>query len=80
MLVIQEKDLVILKVQKQRLRLALRRDRESQAKLDKYRVRGIPGFNLGHQNDTLKTGTGSTIRRFKAGLAIHTTCLKGYLY
>lgn len=37
-LVIQEKDHVILKVVKQRLRLALRRDRESQAKLDKYRV------------------------------------------
>ena len=37
-LVIQEKDLVLLKVVKQRLRLALRRDKEAAAKLDKYRV------------------------------------------
>lgn len=38
-LVIQEKDLVLLKVVKQRLRLQLRKDKESSAKLDKYRVR-----------------------------------------
>jgi hypothetical protein len=40
-LVIQEKDLVLLKVVKQRLRFQLRKDKESTAKLDKYRVRFI---------------------------------------
>ncbi|WAR02271.1 hypothetical protein MAR_008829 [Mya arenaria] len=37
-LVIQEKDLVLLKVVKQRLRLALRREKDSAVKLDKYRI------------------------------------------
>jgi len=37
-LVIQEKDLVLLKVVKQRLRMALRKEKDSTAKLDKYRV------------------------------------------
>ena len=37
-LVIKEKDLVLLKVIKQRLRAALRREKDSTAKLDRYRV------------------------------------------
>ncbi|XP_052798096.1 uncharacterized protein LOC128230117 isoform X1 [Mya arenaria] len=49
-LVIQEKDLVLLKVVKQRLRLALRREKDSAVKLDKYRleVRQLQGLCRKH--------------------------------
>lgn len=52
-LVIQEKDLVLLKVVKQRLRLQLRKDKESTAKLDKYRleVRQLQGLCRRHGAD-----------------------------
>ncbi|XP_045177159.2 uncharacterized protein LOC123537489 isoform X2 [Mercenaria mercenaria] len=52
-LVIQEKDLVLLKVVKQRLRFQLRKDKESTAKLDKYRleVRQLQGLCRKHGAD-----------------------------
>ncbi|KAH3890347.1 uncharacterized protein LOC127851559 isoform X2 [Dreissena polymorpha] len=52
-LVIQEKDLVMLKVVKQRLRMALRRDKETAGKLDKYRleVRQLQGLCRKHGAD-----------------------------
>lgn len=52
-LVIQEKDLVLLKVVKQRLRMSLRKDKETTAKLDKYRleVRQLQGLCRKHGAD-----------------------------